>query len=853
MVMESDQTLRNFSGMGRFTDNAKAVVISAHEFAKKNNNIEILPIHVFLGLLANLTNLTKQIFTQANIDVESTKQQMESVLDALPKHQAAEEGKKDEVDPEFSERAKKLINDSFLIAGNLSHVYVGSEHLLLALLELKESEFVQELYDLGLTPEAVQKSISSIGNYWPGILSQTDNGGSRDDEDDRNGNLGDSSLPFFCRNMNEQSENGEFLEITGRDQEIERLIHILSRKTKNNPILVGDAGVGKTAVVQGLVQKILRGEVPSSFINKEILTLDIASMLAGAKVRGDLEERIINLVNDVMEDGEKIIFIDEIHMIVGAGGQGGRDAMDIANILKPYLTDSRLSIIGATTIEEFRRYFDDDAALSRRFQKVDIEEIDKESARHILNTLKPEFEKYHGVKITRGALDATIDLSSKFILDRYLPDKAIDLLDEAAASVKIGMEIQIEPQLSALGSKLLDAQAQKEEAIAHNNLSEAYAFKQKEDELSDEIADLIEGRHEDSVKTKRVTEELIRRVVVNQTKIPIAAASLDNSKLKDLHKKIRNQIVGQDHVLDRVVNALRRSHVGLKDSKRPLASLLFLGPTGTGKTELAKVIAKELFGADNLLLQFNMSEFMEQHSVSKLIGSPPGYVGYQEGGQLTEEIRRRPYSVVLFDEIEKAHPEVLNLLLQILEEGELKDGKGRKAHFQNTIVILTSNIGAEQIAKDSTLGFDVSPVDMDDKQMGAAFSDMRDDILEKLREEVRPEILNRLDDVLVFRGFNQEDCLEISQLMVNELISRLMENNILLNVDKSVVEFINKEGYSKEYGARNLRRKIQEVLENGLVNYILENDLKPPKRGKLEVEVKLGENNELEFTYKKSK
>lgn len=846
--MESNQSLRNFSGMGRFTDNAKSVIISANSFANDHKNKEILPIHIFLGLLANLTNLTKQIFAQANIDVESTKSQMESVLDALPKR----EDNTTSEEPEFGERTKKLLNDSFLIAGNLSHVYVGSEHLLLALLELSESEFVQELYDLGLTPEAVQKSISNIGNYWPGILSQTDSARDRDDNSPE-GAMAGSSLPFFCRNMNEQAENGEFLEITGRDQEIERLIHILSRKTKNNPILVGDAGVGKTAVVQGLVQKLLKGDVPSSFVNKEILTLDIASMLAGAKVRGDLEERIINLVNDVMEDGEKIIFIDEIHMIVGAGGQGGRDAMDIANILKPYLTDSRLSIIGATTVEEFRRYFDDDAALSRRFQKVDIEEIDKESAQKILATLKPEFEKYHGVKIAKGAIDAAIELSSKFILDRYLPDKAIDLLDEAAASVKIGMEIQIEPQLSALGSKLMEAQSQKEDAIAHNNLSEAYAFKQKEEEITDEISDLVEGRHEASVKAKKVTEDLIRRVVVNQTKIPVAAASLDNSKLKDLHQTIRNQIVGQDHVLERVVNALRRSHVGLTDSKRPLASLLFLGPTGTGKTELAKVIAKELFGADNLLLQFNMSEFMEQHSVSKLIGSPPGYVGYQEGGQLTEEIRRRPYSVVLFDEIEKAHPEVLNLLLQILEEGELKDGKGRKAHFRNTIVILTSNIGAEEIAKDSTLGFDVSPVTLDEKNVSEAFSDMRDDILEKLREEVRPEILNRLDDVLVFRGFNEEDCLEITQLLVNKLTGRMLENNILLRVDKSVVSYINTEGYSKEYGARNLRRKIQEMLENGLVNYILDEGLRAPKRGKLEIQVSRDEEKGLVFSYQKDK
>ena len=827
---------QEITGLNRFTDNAKNVIVSAHTIALDKRNKEITPTHIFLGILENLNNLTKQIFSQANIDLDSTKDMITESLDSQPTSDAAGFA------PNFSEDTKKLINDGFLIAEDLSHVYVGSEHLLLALLKLSNTEFVAELTELGLTETSVRKTVTSIGNYWPGVLSGSNAKNTDDDFDDN-----DSSLPFFCRNMNNQAENGEFLDITGRDAEIERLIHILSRKTKNNPILVGDAGVGKTAVVQGLVQKINRGDVPSSFLEKDVLSLDVASIIAGAKIRGDLEERIIGLVNDAIESGDKIIFIDEIHMIVGAGGQGGRDAMDIANILKPYLTDSRLSIIGATTVDEFRRYFDDDAALSRRFQKVDIEEIDKESALSILENLKPEFESYHGVKITPDAVQAAVDLSSKFVMDRYLPDKAIDLMDEAAASVKIGIEVQIEPELSALGSKLIDVQQRKEEAIAEDDLSTAYSMQEQEEDITDEIADLIEGRHRDSVKNKKVTEDLIKRVVINQTKIPIAAASMDNKKLIGLYKKIRDQLVGQDHVLDSVVDNLKRSHVGLSDDNRPLASLLFLGPTGVGKTELAKLIAKELFGSENLLVQLNMSEFMEQHSVSKLIGSPPGYVGYQEGGQLTEEIRRKPYSVVLFDEIEKGHPEILNLLLQILEEGELKDGKGRKASFRNTIVILTSNIGAEDVAQDNTIGFNVDTTEVEDDSLDQAFEDMRDEILESLRDEVRPEIINRLDDVLVFRGLNEEDCLEITKLMVNRFVSRMMEKDFVIKVTPAVVKFINKEGYSKEYGARNLRRKIQELLENGLVNFILENGIHQPKRGKVEIKVeKSGE--ELKFT-----
>jgi len=659
-----------------------------------------------------------------------------------------------------------------------------------------------------------------------------------------------SILPFFCKDMNKAAESGEYLNITGRDKEIERLIHILSRKTKNNPILVGDAGVGKTAVVEGLVQQINRGDVPSSFLDKQVLNLDVASILAGAKVRGDVEERVLGLVNDAMESGDKIIFIDEIHMIVGAGSGGGRDPMDVGNILKPYLTDPRLRMIGATTVVEYRKYFDDDPALSRRFQPIDIDEIDKQSALFILENIKQDFEEYHGVKIRKEALDEAVNLSSKFITDRYLPDKAIDLLDEAAASVKVGREVHIEPELTKLGGKLIDVQRKKQEAIDKQDMKKASKYRKDETEVTDQIENLIDGSDSDTAKHKLVNADLIRRIVVDWTKIPLAAGSQDTSQLRDLHRRIRKRIVGQDHVLERVVDALKRSHLGLTDSNRPLASFLFLGPTGVGKSELAKTIASEVFGSDNLLVQFNMSEFMEQHSVAKLIGSPPGYVGYQEGGQLTEQVRRKPYSVILFDEVEKAHPEILNLLLQILEEGELTDGKGRKAIFKNTVVVLTSNIGAEDVSQDKRLGFDVDAKDLAEDELDQAFEEMRDEILESLQYEVRPEILNRLDEIVVFRGFNQEDCLEISRVLLDELILKLLEGGIALEVTSGVVQLINSEGYSKEYGARNIRRKIQELVENGLANYMIEHKQKRPKRKMLKIKVKT-KGKELVFSKSK--
>lgn len=830
--------MSEISGLNRLTENAKSAVVLAAQKAEEFHNMEVKGVHLFIAILSKPSTIIERILNNLNLDTSDT---LNSLMNSLKEKSEYIQQK-----PKFSEQLKQIINHSYVLSSNLNHVYVGVEHLLLSILDTVNEPFVQELVSVGITKEIVEKELKEVGSYMPGVLSQEPdktstnsangtqfNGGFLDSDNE------EESLPYFARDMNLQALNNEFMNITGREAEIERLIHILARKTKNNPILVGDAGVGKTAVVQGFVQRIVNQDVPPSFLDKQVLSLEVASLMAGAKVRGDLEERILSVVNEAINAGNKILFIDEIHMIVGAGSQGGRDSMDIANILKPYLADPRLRIIGATTVAEYRRNFEEDPALTRRFQAIDIEEISQTAALQILKNLKPEFESYHNVKIKDEAVKAAVELSNKYITDRFLPDKAIDLIDEAAAGLRVGVEVELEPELARLGGKLIDVRRKKEDAIAAQDLVKAYTLKHEEEDISLEIEDVMEGKGKAKRKTKVVDTQLIQSVVVKWTKIPLAASNIDFKKLKELRATIGKYIFGQDHVLDATVNALKRTQIGLQSDKRPLSSFLFLGPTGVGKTELAKTIAKELFGDENLLVQLNMSEFMESHSVSKLLGAPPGYIGYQEGGQLTERIKRKPYSVVLFDEIEKAHPEVLNILLQILEEGTLEDGRGKKANFKNTVVILTSNIGAEEVAKNQKIGFNISTDDIENAELDKEFEQMRDEILEELREQIRPEIINRLDEVLVFRGLNEKDCLSITKQLVDNFVSRALDKHILLEVPKQVIKWINEQGYSKEYGARNLRRKVQEVLEAGLANHLIDNNLKPQPKKELKVKVRL--------------
>ncbi|MDQ7021747.1 MAG: ATP-dependent Clp protease ATP-binding subunit [Candidatus Dojkabacteria bacterium] len=716
------------SGLERFTLNARKVINDGYYFAKRNQSKEYLPIHLFYSLIQDKGNIVEDILQRIGVDIENTVRQIQ--LRVKFKSTDSKDDKLKITNPVFSIRLKEILNESFLIASDMNHVYVGSEHLLLSFFRVKNIEFIEDLKKLGVDYNSLKKILKSLSGSLEtlGIKDQLEDKGK-----------GQSSLPFFCKDMNEISEKGEYPVITGRDSEIQRLIHILSRKTKNNPILVGEAGVGKTAIVEGFVNKIIAGDVPSSFLEKKILNLEIAAILSGARLRGDVEERISAVIEDALEDGDTIVFIDEIHNIVGAGSSGGKDSLDIANLLKPYLTGSKLSVIGATTSDEYNRYFETDSALARRFQPIKVEELDVESSKKVIYNLKNEFENYHRVKIKPESIDTAVEMSKKFIQDRFLPDKAIDLIDEAAASLKIGREVAIDPELNKLGEKLIKIQHSKTKAIESKNLDKAEKYKSDEDKVISEIEDVIDGKK--SVKKKYakvVTSNLIKDIIVRWTGIPIVASNISDKTLKDLPENLRARVVGQDHVIENSARIIQKSHLGLNDPRRPLGSFLFLGPTGVGKTELAKMMAKELFGSADLIYQINMSEFMEVHSVAKLIGAPPGYVGHQEGGQLTSYVRRKPYSVILFDEIEKAHPDTLNILLQILEEGSLSDGKGSDVSFKNCIIVMTSNIGADAVSNDNRLGFDIA-ADNEAEALKEAYNEMRDRIMDDLKRSVRPE------------------------------------------------------------------------------------------------------------------
>lgn len=836
-------------GFKRFTLNARNIILKGYEEAHRNNSKEYRAIHLFFVMLIDEQNLVRDVFERLGVDIDKTILRLRERI-ANQSIESSESAVS--VKPSFSNELKQILNDAFVVASKMNYVYVGTEHIILSMFKSSKIDFVNDVKKVGISYEVLQKTISTL-NSATGALQDNVNNSAQPSlssflEDDLQD---DNSLPFFCTNMNDQVEKGEYLQVQGRDEEIQRLLHILSRKTKNNPILVGDAGVGKTAIVEGLAARIVKGEVPNSFADKTVMSLDIASILAGARLRGDVEERINSVIQEVIEDGDTILFIDEVHTIVGAGAAGAKDSMDIANILKPYLTKSDLSIIGATTYDEYSKYFETDSALTRRFQSITVEEIDIPSAKEIMYTISKDFEKYHKVKIHKDALDESVELSAKFIQDRYLPDKAIDIIDEASASIKIGREVAIEPELQMLSEKLVKKQKKKQKAIEANKLKDAAKYKKEEDAIVKSIEGIISG--EKKVKKsypKSVTTALVRDIILNWTKIPIVASDISDKTLKDLEDRLSKRVIGQQRAVGNVTKAMQRSHLGLNEGTRPLASFLFLGPTGVGKTELAKTLAKELFGSSDLLYQIDMTEFMEMHSVSKLIGSPPGYVGHQEGGQLTTFVRRKPYSVILFDEIEKAHPDTLNLLLQILEEGHLTDSKGIKVSFKNTVVIMTSNIGAEKVAADSSLGFDIEIPKSEEEQIKEAYDDMENRLMEELRRVLRPELLNRIDSINVFKGLNEKECLQITRNIVDDLIMRLVPKGIVLEVSSKVYELINVQGYSKEYGGRNIRRKVQELLEDGLAQFLISSKIVRKKGDVVKISASV-KNDSLVFVFNK--
>jgi ATP-dependent Clp protease ATP-binding subunit ClpC len=828
--MSNSQTLDEKKIFEKFTQNAKKCIIKSYDLARKDstNKENVLDVkYLFASILLGKNSFASRVLAKLKIDMNKT---VAAILG--PKENFIFRDASIAPDEKF----KQVIAEAYMESATLGHVYVGTEHLLLALMKRRELPYIEELWKNEFNYERIKKEILKMGSYQPGVFGGEETGDLSGDGDDQSAGAKlqaqltgesdkQSALDFFGRNMCEEAKNGRYLPIHGREDEIERLFHILSRQTKNNPILVGESGVGKTAIVEGLAQRMVKKskKVPSSFRNYEIIQIDISSIIAGAKIRGDVEERLMAIMKEIEKSDDKIIFIDEIHMVVGSGSTTG--TADIANIIKPYLTSNKIKFIGATTSDEYTKYFESDKALARRFQPVNVEEIEPEEALEVVKYLKPVFENYHKVTITDESLKEAVRLSHRYVTDRYLPDKAIDVIDESAAKKKLIRERK-NKSVNKLESGLADIEIKKNKALNKGDLDLASELRVREVDFKDQLKKQKKKSQSKSMRYKVEIED-IREVISRWTKIPvISLSSMDIKNIAQIDEIIKTQIIGQESAIDKVSAALKRARLGFAEENRPLASFLFLGPTGVGKTETAKVIAKELFGSQKNLIQVNMSEFMEQHSVSKIIGSPPGYVGYQDSGNLTEEIRKNPFSIVLFDEIEKAHSDILNILLQALEEGYIQDSRGKKVSFKNTIIVMTSNIGAKEIADDKVLGFEVDlGSKASDKKLDEVYEDMKKDVMEELKDNLRPEFINRIDDVIVYRGLNKEDILKITDLQIDKLNDRLKKKGIVLRVRKSVKDKIAEEGYSKEYGARNIKRKVQELIENRLADFLLERDM----------------------------
>ena len=717
--------------------------------------------------------------------------------------------------PQYTPRARKIIENSITEAERLGSAQAGTEHILIAM--LKETEClgvrllntrginVQKLYVDLLT--ATGQDVNSAKNEY--MMQKS-----------RRNKSATPMLDQYSRNLTEYAKDGKLDPVIGRDREITRLIEILSRRTKNNPCLVGEPGVGKTAVVEGLAQKIAAGDVPDIIKDKKVLTLDLSGMVAGSKYRGEFEERIKRAVREVTQSGNILLFIDEIHTIIGAGGAEG--ALDAANILKPSLARGELQLIGATTLDEYRKYIEKDAALERRFQPVDVSEPDTEETIAILAGLKERYEEHHGVKISDSAIVSAVKMSERYVNDRFLPDKAIDVIDEAGARVSLSRYLST-PELRELEEDILRWEKEKEDAIRNEDYAHAGELKKMQSDAEKRLEKLrTDIEKEKNRKEVCVDENDVAAVIADWTKIPVQKLQEEETeRLKKLESILHERVVGQEEAIEAVSKAVRRGRVGLKDPNRPIGSFLFLGPTGVGKTELSKALAEAVFGKENEIIRVDMSEYMEKHSVSKMIGSPPGYVGYEEGGQLSEKVRRHPYSVVLFDEIEKAHPDVFNILLQILEDGHVTDAQGRKVSFKNTIIIMTSNAGAQRIVSPSRLGFGT------DDSEEADYKKMKEGVMDEVKKIFKPEFINRIDEVLVFHMLTKENLKEIVRILLRNLSSRTnAQMRINFSVSEKAVEHIADKGFDKNYGARPIRRAIQTEIEDLLADKLLAGEVK---------------------------
>ncbi len=792
----------------KFTNRAERAIQIANTTATELGHSYIGTEHLLYGLAQEGSGVASKVLELQDVTPEKILEEIEELIGIVENETNVIETLG------FTPRTKRVIENAFREAKKIGSEFIGTEQLLVGIMQEADSVAVRILLDLNVSPQKIYNEIAKVIN----------------EEDFIQNDLADNkylgsynstqTLNQFGSDLTKQAREGKLDPVIGRKDEIERVIQILSRRTKNNPCLIGEPGVGKTAVIEGLAEKIIIGDVPELLKNKRVVTLDITSMIAGAKYRGDFEERIKKSLNEVKKAGDIILFIDEIHTIVGAGSAEG--AVDAANILKPLLARGEIQLIGATTISEYRKYIEKDAALERRFSPVTVTEPSVEDTKKILEGIRDKYEAHHNVKITDEAIDAAVNLSIRYINDRFLPDKAIDLIDEAASKLK--MKTYTRPKkLKELEEKITQIENEKEEAILVQDFEKAAL-------LRDEIQELIEKLDKDNKrwenKTSRnvtiLNEEDIAEVISSWTNIPVKKLTQDeNEKLKKLEEVLHKRVIGQNEAVEAVAKAIRRGRVGLKDPNRPIGSFLFLGPTGVGKTELSKALSESLFGNEDAMIRIDMSEYMEPHSVSKLIGSPPGYVGFDEGGQLTEKIRRKPYSVLLFDEVEKAHPDVMNMLLQILEDGRLTDSQGRTVNFKNTVVIMTSNIGARIITERKLLGFS-SKLEDSKLEENKQYEATKKDVMDELKREFKPEFINRIDEIIVFHKLVEDDIMQIIGIMLNQVKNRLKANNIEIEIDESVKKLILQKGFDKNYGARPLRRTIQTYVEDSISEAILD-------------------------------
>ena len=795
--------------MQRFTDDAQRILSFAQEAALELGHDYVGTEHVLIGLTKVKNGVAAKALEELGIVTEDI---FEAVEEQVGR------GNKKATSIYMTPRVKHVLELAIQVANRMNHNYVGTEHILLGLLSDGGGVAVGILRAMNIRSNDIVEAIRHI------LGSSTNGDHSGQEGANNNGDLGE--LTDFGTDLNESAKQGKIDPVIGRDTEIQRVIQILSRRTKNNPVLIGEPGVGKTAIAEGLAQRIINGNVPENLRNKRIVSLSISSMLAGAKYRGEFEERLKKAINEVQQHDDMIIFIDEIHTLVGAGATEG--AMDAANILKPALARGEFQVIGATTLDEYKKHIEKDAALERRFQPVQVGEPNEEDALEILRGLRDRYEAFHKAKITDEALKAAVTLSSRYITDRFLPDKAIDVVDEAASKVRMKV-FSAAPDVKALEDRLNSVKKEKEVAVTSQDFEKAAKLRDEEQALVKEIDDKKSVAKEESDQKLIVTEDDIAVVVAQWTGIPVAKIGEEESEtLLHLEDELHKRVIGQDDAVTAVAKAVRRARAGLKDPKRPIGSFLFLGPTGVGKTELARALASSLFGDESAMIRLDMSEYMEKHTVSRLVGAPPGYVGYEEGGQLTDAVRRKPYSVILLDEVEKAHADFFNILLQVLDDGRLTDSQGRTIDFRNTVIIMTSNLGAKALHKNSTeLGF-LAPKKVESHTNDSKTKDFKEakkSVLDAVKSHFRPEFLNRIDEMIVFHPLTEEDLTKIVIILMSDLIKRLGERDLQLEITPEAMKLLVKEGSDFTMGARPLKRAIQRLIEDPVSDLILKGEV----------------------------